>query len=405
MMNYMKIFRLENTIQPYPWGTYSSLEELFGIPNPDNTPQAEIWMGAHEKAPSRVLLQDNASIPLHEFIQKEPETILGRETHHTFPGQLPFLFKVLSAHKPLSVQAHPDKTQALEGYRREEAEGPAKDDPTRNYKDPNHKPELIYALTPFKALKGFRELPEIKELLDMLDIPGLRLPLQTLETHPGPQGLKDFYSRLMTLEGREKKAVSAAAVEGAKKIPNHDAFQTLLELQAEFPGDTGILSPLLLNLVYLEPGEALYLEAGVLHAYLGGTGMELMANSDNVLRGGLTPKHVDVAELLKVLSFHGGAPHRVAPVRTKREGERLYPTPAAEFDFSVIDIKNGTFRGHTEGAVEILFCGKGEGTIEIPGGHSPLQLKPGASYLVPAVVGPYTLQGTFTLYKAAVPAQ
>lgn len=401
-----KIYKLENKIQDYAWGTRDVLNQLFSIPNPNRKPQAEIWMGAHSKAPSTVLVNHETPVSLIDFIREDPGFVLGPRVNTAFEGKLPFLFKVLSAAAPLSIQAHPDKTRAMEGFEKENSAGIALSAHKRSYKDPNHKPELIYAVTPFKALKGFRKIPEIISLLEELDIHALKWKLKKLKGDPTPEGLKSFYTCLMKQKGPKKRALIEGAVLSARGKDN-PAFDELLNLHSYYSGDIGILCAVLLNLVVLRPGEAMYLESGELHSYIQGTGMEIMANSDNVLRGGLTPKHVDVEELLSTLTFKAGGVSVLKGEERGKTCETVYPTPAAEFELKVIHLTGGCDAGEyisdTDRAVQILFCGSGRGTISLTGRDEGLPLVPGESYLVPAGVSQYTVSGNVTLFKATVP--
>jgi mannose-6-phosphate isomerase len=402
-----KIYKLENTIQDYAWGTRNVLNQLFSIPNPSNKPQAEIWMGAHPKASSTVLVDDSTRVPLIDFIRRDPIYVLGSRVSETFDGMLPFLFKVLSAAAPLSIQAHPGRVQAKTGFERETAAGIDISAPIRNYKDPFHKPELVVAVTPFKALKGFREIPEIVTLFEYLDIPEFKPWLKKLSTNPDTENLRAFYTWLMKLNGKKKNPIIEQAVMAAGEGQKNPAFRELINLHSFYHGDIGIFCALLLNLVVLKPGEAMYLGEGVLHAYIEGTAMEIMANSDNVLRGGLTPKHVDVNELLSILSFETGKLDILTPTASQKEGETFYTTPADEFFLSVICLAgncNGdSYISDSERSVEILFCSSGRGKITIMGEENGISMIPGESYLVPAAVPQYKITGNVTIYKASVP--
>jgi mannose-6-phosphate isomerase len=285
----MTVLPLHCTVQHYAWGSKTSIPKLLGVDTPQNEPWAEFWMGAHPKAPSK--LHDGTSIV--DFIAANPTAALGRE------GTLPFLFKILAAEGPLSIQCHPNKTQAEAGYAREEALGIPKDAPNRNYRDANHKPELIVALEEFWALKGFRSPDAIAQLFQRAQMHSAS-PL--LEALAGAGGLRAFYTGLLGLDSQATTQLLTELARGLGNLPKPEArwSQGLL---ARYPHDQGATSALVLQLVQLEAGQALYLGAGELHAYLRGTGLEIMANSDNVLRGGLTPKHVDPAELQSVLRF------------------------------------------------------------------------------------------------------
>lgn len=398
-----KIYKLANVIQDYAWGSKHALKELFNIENPLGKPQAEVWMGAHPKAPSSVVISDSEQVLLTDFIAWDPDFVLGPEVNKAFNGQLPFLFKVLSAGAPLSIQAHPDKKQAVEGFERENREGIDLGAPHRNYKDGNHKPELIYAVTPFKALRGFREMSEILRLLDKLNLPVMTDALKEFKADPSQAGLRGFYTWLMKLEGREKDDLIDQAVLAAEEIDEDPAFEELLSLHSYYSGDIGIMGAVLLNLVVLEPGEAMYLDAGELHAYLHGTGMEIMANSDNVLRGGLTPKHVDVNQLLKTLTFNSAPVTLTDPTQQEYPGETVFTTPAREFQLHVVRVEGNEYLSPRDRAVEILFCAAGAARISVTGTGDFIDISAGESCLVPAGLPQYAIQGTVTLYKATVP--
>ena len=394
---------LKNTIRDYTWGSQTALAELLGRPTPSDKPQAELWMGAHPIAPSMLCVGGKWK-SLLELVREYPEEILGKKVAARFSGTLPFLFKVLAAEKPLSIQAHPTREQAESGFARENKLGIPLDAPQRNYKDGNHKPEIICALTEFWALKGFRPIAEILGLLENLQVPSLKQEAQILQRHPDREGLQRFFRHVMTMdeERRQRVTEEVAASVLAKNDPSA-VWKWMFRLQQQYPEDTGVLSPVLLNLVKLEPGEAIYLPAGELHTYLRGVGMELMANSDNVLRGGLTLKHIDVPELLNVLNFADGEVHLLKPIKCL-PGEALYPAPATEFALSVIDVGTGTlYESQRERSVEIMICAQGEATIsELPGGEVTT-LTRGVSILVPAAVEQYVIEGNAKMYKASVP--
>jgi len=299
----MQIAKLKNSIQEYAWGSYTAIPELLGEPSPAETPQAELWMGAHHKAPSEVIV-GKRKIALPELIKEDPAAILGIKTAEKFNGSLPFLFKVLAMAEPLSIQAHPNLAQAIEGFAREKEQNIPIDGFKRNYRDANHKPEILCALTTCWALKGFRPIEQIVSIMAPLNITGIAPHVEALDRNPNEQGLRRFFASLLTLDPESKRmAVTEVLVHihhntGVTEADCGSCRHWINKLNERYPGDIGVLSPLFLNLVEVKPGEALFLRAGQLHAYLQGVGIELMANSDNVLRGGLTPKHIDVAELL-----------------------------------------------------------------------------------------------------------
>jgi len=391
---------LRNAIQKYAWGSKTAIPQLL-CKDPDGDPQAELWMGAHPGAPSSVNV-DGEWVPLPELIKKAPESLLGSRAAETYSNQLPFLFKVLAAEQPLSIQAHPDARQAKKGFSDETAAGIPLAAATRNYKDVNHKPECICALTPFWALNGFRNVRDIHSYLDKLCPHELEKELSILSGRPEPSALKPFFKGLMTKSRDAVSLIAGEAYRQAKQQEDDDpVYAWVIRLHDAYPDDIGVLAPALLNLILLKPGEALYLSAGRLHAYLEGVGMELMANSDNVLRGGLTPKHVDVPELLNVLKFEETIPEVLKPVQ-EAPGIRRYITPAEEFVLSAITV-NGSMRIDKSGdsGVEILLCLQGKATAD--DGVGKLTLSKGMSMIVPASVKWYSLAGDAMFYRASVP--
>ena len=394
---------LKNTIQPYAWGSHTAIAELLGIrPEPDS-PQAELWMGAHPKAPSLVAV-DAEWVSLEEHIERYPQEMLGRRTADMFHNKLPFLFKVLAAAQPLSLQAHPSLTQARQGFERENAQGIPLDAPQRNYRDANHKPECICALTPFWALHGFRKIPEILALGSRLGLAVFEDLLKVLQNRPDAKGLRSFFQALMTLSPAKRALLTEQAAKIALTFASNDpVYRWMGELGKAYPGDIGVFGPILLNLILLQPGQALYLPAAELHAYLEGTGIELMANSDNVLRGGLTPKHVDIAELLRVLNFEERTAHVLTP-RSTAGGEHVYECPAREFVLSTITVvSKTTYFSPTVRGIEILLCTAGSGKITDQGTGEEVALPKGRAVLVPAAVRGYVLEGEAVVFKAAVP--
>lgn len=360
-------------------------------------------MGAHPKAPSMVEKQGRP-VSLEALIDQNPAAILGVSVARAFDGRLPFLFKVLAAARPLSIQAHPDKPQAEAGFARENQMGISLDAPHRNYKDDNHKPECICALSEFNALCGFRRIDTIISYMDKLlpdDETTIRPTLQDALVH---SRLQSFFKILMQLPADKADAVVNHAVANAGRLREADpVYKWIVRLHEEYPGDIGVLAPAFLNLITLTQGQAMFLPAGVLHAYLDGTGLELMANSDNVLRGGLTPKHVDVPELLKVLDFSEMVPVVLSPSAVG-PCEHVYPTDAEEFVLSVIEVKpNQPYDGHYPENVAILLCTAGNGTLYVGGTGQDIPFQKGQSILIPATAGKYTLSGTAVVYKATVP--
>ncbi|ATB33342.1 mannose-6-phosphate isomerase, class I [Melittangium boletus] len=392
---------LDNVIQPYAWGSRTALAELLGQPTPSATCQAELWMGAHPGAPSRVR-RGTEGRSLLELIRAAPERELGGAVASRFGGELPFLFKVLAAESPLSLQTHPSLAQAREGYARENALGLALSAPHRNYKDPNHKPELTCALTPFDALCGFRRADETLALFDSLGLESLAPLLAPLRESPDARGVARMFEALMTWPRERRGALvsevtEACAVGAGREGRFREELRQAVRLGELYPGDPGVVGALMLNLVRLQPGEAIYLPAGNLHAYLGGVAVELMANSDNVLRGGCTPKHVDVPELLRVLDFQCG-PVRTLVAIPGQDSESVYPTPAEEFRLSRFELRPGLAPRPERRGPEILLCAEGSARLSLAG--ETLALPRGASVFVSAAEGAYTLEGDGLVFRA-----
>jgi mannose-6-phosphate isomerase len=394
---------MKNTVQKYAWGSTSAIQALLGDPDLAHEPAAELWMGAHPKAPS--LVRYNGQwMSLTDLIARQPQAILGSRVAEKFNHQLPYLFKVLAAAKPLSIQAHPGLEQARQGFENENKKGIPLNAANRNYRDPHHKPECICALSAFWALYGFRKISDILLLMGSICPVALGSELEQLKADSDAGGLKLFFTRLMTMASKQKKQVIDEVTRQVReRREENPAYYWTARLAAEYSDDIGLLAPLYLNLIRLNPGQALFLPAGELHAYLEGTGIELMANSDNVLRGGLTPKHIDVAELLKVLNFK---PRRVEilQARHKTAAEKIYATPAEEFTLSAISVSAGhDYQTSDTPSAEILLCVEGEGRIEDDGSHVGVQVKKGDSAIISAATGSYSLKGKGAFYKAAVP--
>jgi len=397
------IYKLKNTIQEYAWGSKTAIPELSGEKSPSENPQAELWMGAHPKAPSLVEVEGSL-VSLNYFIKRHPDGILGEKVAQRFNNQLPFLFKVIAAEKPLSIQAHPNKEQAIDGFKRENEMGIPLDSPIRNYRDENHKPEIICALTNFWALNGFRKIAEIIELAEMLGVGELNREIDILINSLNSSGLKAFFESQMFIPDEQKKMLVKKVVEKSSELENQNiAFEWICRLNDEYPDDIGVLAPVYLNLIELKPGDAMFLDAGDLHAYLHGVGIELMANSDNVLRGGLTPKNVDVLELIRIMNFEEKKIEIIEPVE-KLASEKAYKTPAEEFELSVIELKgNKIYASDLNHAVEIMIVVDGEALIMDIHQGSAIELPKGASVLVPASVSDYRIRGRSVIYKASSP--
>lgn len=387
---------LHNTVQAYAWGSTTLMSEYLGIQNPDGKPQAELWMGSHPLAPSRVVVQGR-EVGLDHLIARDPAGILGIQAAKIFSGQLPFLFKVLAAGLPLSIQAHPDKLRAEKGFERENQAGIPLHSPLRNYKDPNHKPEIICALSDFEALCSFRKSEEIGSFFSGDGSEEAFALKESLSGRGTPRDrIKGFFGRLMTMDEASVKRLIDWALETGADSPER---RMAARLASCYPGDRGALAPFFLNLIALKPGEAIALKAGELHAYLSGLGMECMANSDNVLRGGLTSKHIDLHELSACLSYEG---REVGTVPVLSSGaEEIYATDFEEFILSRITLGGGTLELSPDSA-QILFCTEGKFCVRTEGAE--VRFFRGESVFVAASKDTISLSGTGTLYRASIPA-
>lgn len=389
---------MQGAIRTYAWGSRTAIAEFTGRSAPTAHPEAELWLGAHP-GDSALLGTAGAQTSLLDVITADPQAQLGPAVCERFGDRLPFLVKVLAAGEPLSLQAHPSAQQAVEGFEREERIGVPINSPVRNYRDRSHKPELLVAITEFEALAGFRPAARSVALMRALAVPQLEPYIVLLTDQSDASGLRALFTTWITAPQPDIDAVIPAVLEGAVNYIRSGAKEfapevmTVLELGERYPGDAGVLAALLINRISLKPGEGIFLAAGNLHSYLRGMGMEVMANSDNVLRGGLTPKHVDVPELLRVLNFTPVADSR-APVR--REGiEVVYETPAPEFAASVITLDGGDL-GHEVDAPashvgpQVLVCT--EGSVIVRAASGEVRLARGAAAWVAADDGPIRLE-------------
>jgi mannose-6-phosphate isomerase len=386
------MWQLTNTVRHYPWGSRTVIPELLGEPSPAELPHAELWLGAHPDEPS--VLSDGRS--LDRAIAQAPDQLLGAVVRERFGPRLPFLMKVLAADAPLSLQAHPTTAQAEAGFAAEEAAGIPHDDPTRTFKDPFHKPEVLLAITPVEALCGFRPVEESLHCLAKLQLPELKPTIAALARG----GLRAAIPQLIALSARRRESlVQAVATRAASFVAAHDpefinTYRWAASLADTYPGDPGVVISLMCNHLRLAPGEAVFLPAGNLHAYLGGAGIEVMASSDNVLRGGLTTKHVDLAALIEVLDFTDGKVPVLHPVLGP--GGLRYQVPVEDFELTRCQV--GTDPGVlTTAGPQVLLCA--EGTAVLGSADGELELSQGQSAFVPAGA-PLSARGPALLYRA-----
>lgn len=396
--------RLTPTIQTYAWGSTTELPERLGV-DATGGPMAEAWFGAHPNAPSVLHLPDGGRT-LTGALADDPVSTLGDDVTGRFGPTLPYLLKVIAAQSPLSLQVHPQKERAVGGYVREDAVGIPLDAPERSFRDRNHKPELLYALTRFEAMCGFRAPRRLSELLDGLETRIAEQLRGILRAQPSVGGIETAFTWLLRPDSRPSAGdvgefAAACAARLANGSPSPRADRTVVRLQEAYPGDPGVVTSLLLNPVTLHPGEALFVPAGGVHAYLAGTGVEIMASSDNVLRAGLTPKHVDVEELLRNVDYVAAPPIRIAPERF-HGATKVFYAPVDDFELSVTEVVDGASHPLPGRGPRILLCLDGTVTAATAD-DGELELTRGQAAFVPAVDGALTLRGAGTLVQADVP--
>lgn len=375
----MTVLALDGVIRRYDWGSTTAIAELLGLA-PDGRPAAELWFGAHPDSPSPTT--DGA--PLDAVIAADPHAALGRAVIDRFGPRLPYLLKVLAAGTALSIQVHPTLDQARAGVAAEDAAGLARDAPERNYRDANHKPELICALTPFEALCGFRPVEQTLRLLRRLAVPELDFLTGLLE---GDDPLRTAFTAVLTQDDASSLSTALATRVGADPV---EELRGVALAARDFPGDVGVVLAVLLNYVRLEPGEAIYLGAGLVHSYLRGTGIEIMANSDNVLRCGLTPKHVDVPELLTITDFSALADPRLPAV------EGPFDVAVRDFRLTCIDVEEPLVLD--DPGPTIVLCVAGRVLV------GDVTLAAGRAAFVPAAEPAVTLDGAGRVFVAGTRA-
>lgn len=390
---------LHGAVRTYAWGSRTAIAEFTGRPAPTAHPEAELWLGAHPGDPAW-LETASGRTSLLDAVAADPEGQLGSAVREHFGDALPFLVKVLAAEEPLSLQAHPSPGQAQEGYSREDSLGVPVNSPVRNYRDRSHKPELLVSLGEFHALAGFRPVARTIELMRALAVSDLDPYLALLSGQPDAEGLRALFTTWITAPQSDLDVLVPAVLDGAVAYVRTGAKEfaaeakTLLELGERYPDDAGVLAALLLNRVSLGPGEGIYMPAGNLHSYLHGVGVEVMANSDNVLRGGLTPKHVDVPELLRVLDFHPAQEEWLRPTRVRDGIETVYETPAPEFATSVLNLDGDDLGREVDVPVrhdgpQILLCTQGSALVR--SNSAEVKVDRGSAVWVAANDGPLRL--------------
>lgn len=398
-----RLFRIEGKVQNYDWGGASFIPNLVSETIKPNTTYAEYWLGAHLKAPSKVIT-DSGSVSLETFLEEDKIDNLGAEVANNF-GKLPYLFKVLDVSKMLSIQVHPSIAAAKIGYKKENEQGIPLTANNRNYKDQNHKPEIMVALTDFWLLHGFLESEKLaKNLKETVELSFL---LNTFLE----EGYLGLYKKVMQYTQEEVNTVLRPLVkrilpkfvnnELDKSTPAYWAAKSLNNTDAE-DIDKGIFSIYFFNILNLSRGEAIFQDAGVPHAYLEGVNMELMANSDNVLRAGLTSKHIDVDELIKNTKFEETIPNILDGYENKENGEVVFKTKAKDFELSKIELTKTISHASTSNSVEILMALKGAASVVQK--NESISLNKGQSVLVKAnTTYQITTNSEVEIYKASVP--
>ncbi|ROS78746.1 mannose-6-phosphate isomerase, class I [Cellulomonas sp. PhB143] len=392
-------YRLDRVLQRYDWGSTTALQQLLGLPV-DGEPLAELWMGAHPQHPSHVA----GGAPLDALLRERAQDAVGRRVLETYGPRLPYLLKLLAAERALSLQVHPQPHRARAGFNRENRDGVAPGAPERSFRDDQHKPEMVVALTRFEGLSGFRRPRRTLQLLDGLPGDLVGRMREALRARPTSAGVRDAFT--LAVHARDEPglaadlAVTVAAVAERRAAggPSRRADAAVAQLDAQHPGDPGVVASLMLNRVTLEPGESFFVPAGHVHAYLSGCAVEIMASSDNVLRAGLTSKHVDVASLLECATF---VPGPAARPETHRTGGLVeLRAPVREFALVV----------GRPGAERVALPGDGprvavvvEGEVELDADGDRVTLAPGEPVFVPHAAGRLGARGGGLLVLARVP--
>ncbi len=387
-----KMFKMVNQIQKYDWGSQAYIANLLGIEKKDDEPWAELWMSAHKKAPSFL---PSLEMNLDQAIEKNPQAFLSKEIAIKFDNKLPYLFKVLSSDKPLSIQAHPNLMQARKGFSKENELGIALTDYHRNYKDDNHKPELICALTEFHAMCGFRPAKEIIYNFSQVQLTTFLDNFQEFKDKQDSISWKKVFTEILTASVEKKQQILNRVKDNISLIIDEYTRNWIDKMFAYYPEDIGAISPLFLNTFVLKPGQAVFLEAGLLHAYLRGTGIEIMANSDNVLRGGLTSKNVDVEELTSILQWGMAKPD----IQEFSADDKLvnYKIPIEEFSLQKLNLKGQETLSANRPIMLLVINGQ----AELSCGEEALQINKGESVFITGEAQVVVIKGNAQVFIAS----
>jgi mannose-6-phosphate isomerase len=403
-------WKMVNPVRAYDWGCTRALATLQGR-EPSGRPEAELWMGAHPAASSRLRQPDGSEVSLAAAIHADPVAMLGRECTTRFGARLPFLLKVLAVARALSIQVHPSQAQAAVGFAREQVAGipPAE----RSYADPYAKPEMLLPVTEFAALAGLRPRARVIQMLASLNVPALRPVLLTLKSEAGQAGPASVLAILATWPRAQRRALASSICERAHGLldgavtsldpDEQSSLEWVLTLAEQHPDDPLVVAPLLLRLHRLQPGQPIYLPNGVPHAYLSGVGVEIMASSDNVVRGGLTSKRVDGRALADLLD-PDAAPLLAVPQATLSPHEVRWQPPGPDFALSRVAVSNVPVTLSREPSdpvgPEVLMCLNGEVTVSSDGGD--VSLRGGQSAFLSGSASPTVLAGRGQVYRATV---
>ncbi|WP_108717977.1 mannose-6-phosphate isomerase, class I [Miniimonas sp. S16] len=385
-------------LQHYAWGSSTALPALLGR-GADGRPVAEAWFGAHPSAPSQ--LEDGRT--LVQLVEDDPVGVLGADVVARLGRQLPYLLKIIAPASPLSLQVHPTAEQAALGYVREERAGTPLDAPQRTYRDANHKPEMVFALETFEAVSGFRAPRRALEVLSGLETPLIAKTVERLTHGSSAQGMRSAFEYVL-LGARDRESDVSAVVDQIDRrlrsgqSPSEHSDRVALRLAEAFPGDRGVLASLLLNPVTLYPGEVMFVPAGCPHAYLSGLGVEIMASSDNVVRAGLTPKHIDARALLDIVDVRPAPPMRVAAERINGHVQ-VYFAPVEDFELAVLEPDHATIPVRGAGPRIVLAL---DGALELRAGEDELPVRPGSAVFL-ADGEDVWVSGSGRLIRASVP--
>ncbi len=403
-------WEMVNAVREYDWGSTRALAVLQGR-EPSGRPEAELWMGAHPMAPSCLRLAGGSEVSLAAVIETDPVAVLGRECTARFGARLPFLLKVLAVERALSIQVHPSRAQAAAGFAREQAACVPQAE--RSYVDPYAKPEMLLPVTEFAAMAGLRRRDQVVQMLAGLDVPALRPVLLALKSQAGQAGPAGTLATLATWPRAQRHALARSIRDHARSLlsgpaasldaDQRSSLEWVNTLANQYPSDPLVVAPLVLRLHRLQAGQAIYLPAGVPHAYLSGIGLEIMASSDNVVRAGLTNKHVDGQALVHLLD-PDAMPSLEVPRAALSSHEMRWQPPVPEFALSQVVVDNVRVTlsrkpGDPVGP-EVLLCLRGEVTV-LSHRHN-LSLRAGQSAFLCASTSPAALAGKGEVYRASI---